>query len=248
MLKVNIITGTYNSESFIQDCITSVFEQDYEHLDQIIIDGASTDDTLKKIESTPNRVSLLISEPDTGIYNAMNKGLMKATGDILGILNSDDFYNSKTVISQVVDAFENTNADCVFGDLFYVNREDTAKVIRKWVTGPYTAKAFQKGWHPAHPSFFVKKEVYEKFGYFDENLSLAADFELMLRFIEKYKIKWSYIDQPLVRMRLGGETSKSLKNVIRGNKECLQAFDKNKIDVSRLYPIRRLAPKLKQFF
>ncbi|KPM30363.1 Glycosyl transferase family 2 [Croceitalea dokdonensis DOKDO 023] len=226
----------------------SVYRQDYQHIDHLIIDGASTDHTIAEINSIPNRVANIVSEKDKGIYNAMNKGLQLADGEIIGILNSDDFYNSEDVISKVVAAFETTNADCVFGDLYYVNQEDTTKIVRKWVTGPYTKNAFRKGWHPAHPSFFVKKEIYERFGYFDEELQLAADFELMLRFLEKHRIAWSYIEKPLVRMRLGGATSNGITNMIEGNKECIKAFKKNKIPINPLYTVRRLVPKLKQFF
>lgn len=246
-MKVSIVTGTFNSEKYIEDCVASINNQDFKNIEHVIIDGASNDQTVEIIKSIPNRVEVLISEPDEGIYNAMNKGLKNCSGDILGILNSDDFYNANNVISTVVEEFEKTQADCVFGDLFYVEAENPDNIVRKWVTGPYKNNSFKTGWHPPHPSFFVKKEVYQKFGYFDEELSLAADFELMLRFIEKHKLKTSYIPQVMVRMRLGGATSKSLKNIIRGNKECLKAFKKNDISPSILYPIIRLTPKLKQF-
>lgn len=247
MVKVGIVTGTYNSEKYISDCISSVNNQDYPEISHIIIDGASKDETIKRINATPNRVTKIISESDDGIYNAMNKGLLNSDGDILGILNSDDFYNTNLVITNVVKAFENSNADCVFGDLFYVNAENPEKIIRKWVTGKYQKNGFRKGWHPAHPSFFVKRDVYEKYGYFDEELSLAADFEIMLRFIERHKLKTYYIAEPLVRMRLGGATSKNLKNVIEGNKQCIKAFKKNNMKVPPFYPLVRLIPKLKQF-
>lgn len=246
-LSVGIVTGTYNSETYISDCINSVNNQDYPDISHVIIDGASTDNTLDIINSTPNRVTKMISEPDNGIYDAMNKGLKNSESDILGILNSDDFYNGNDVISQVVEAFTKSNADCVYGDLYYVNAENPEKVVRKWVTGAYRKNAFRRGWHPAHPSFFVKREVYEEFGYFDEEFTLAADFELMLRFIELHGLKSHYIPQPLVRMRLGGATSKNLKNIIEGNRQCIRAFKKNKMSVPIAYSAIRLLPKLKQF-
>ena len=246
-MKVSIVTGTYNSEAYIKDCVSSIQNQDYSDIEHIIIDGASKDNTVAIIENMPNRVSKLISEPDGGIYNAMNKGLRLCEGEIVGILNSDDFYNTNQVISNIVDAFQKTDADCVFGDLYYVNAENPEKIVRKWVTGNYSKNSFRKGWHPAHPSFFVKSDVYKKYGYFDEELSLAADFEIMLRFIERHGLKTHYIAEPLVRMRLGGATSKNLKNVIKGNKECIRAFEKNDMSAPLLYSIRRLAPKLKQF-
>ncbi|MEL6485297.1 MAG: glycosyltransferase family 2 protein [Bacteroidota bacterium] len=245
-MKVSIITGTYNSAQYISDCVASIQRQDYKDLEHIIIDGASKDDTVKIIKSIPNRVTDLVSEPDGGIYNAMNKGLKRATGDILGILNSDDFYNSDSVISEVVEAFKKHDADCVFGDLYYVKAEDTDSIVRKWITGPYKTNGFRRGWHPAHPSFFVKRDVYEKYGYFDESLRLAADFELMLRFIERHGLKSHYIPKPMVRMRLGGATSKNLKNVIEGNKQCIQAFKNNDMKPPFMYSLVRLVPKLKQ--
>ena len=196
----------------------------------------------------PNRVTKLISEKDEGIYDAMNKGLQMAEGEIVGILNSDDFYNSNEVISMVADTFKDLTIDCVFGDLVYVDQINTDKVVRNWVTGPYSENAFTKGWHPAHPSFFVRNSVYKKYGYFDLKFGLAADFELMLRFLEKNKLKGKYIPLPMVRMRLGGATNKSIKNILQGNKECVEAFKANDLKVSAFYPLYRLLPKLKQFF
>jgi len=244
---VSIVTGTYNSAKFVGDCVGSVNNQTYENIEHIIIDGASKDDTVSIIKNSPNKVTKLVSEKDDGIYDAMNKGLKLATGDILGILNSDDFYNNDDVISKVVAAFANPSVDCVYGDLLYVDQDDTGNVVRKWITGPYKEGCFQKGWHPAHPSFFVRRSVYEKYGYFNLSLDLAADFELMLRFMEKYKINGTYLPYPMVRMRLGGATNKSIKNIIQGNKECIASFKMNEIPVSRFYPMVRLLPKLKQF-
>lgn len=247
-LKVSIVTGTYNSAEFIQDCVTSINNQDYKNIEHLIIDGASKDDTLKIIERTPNRVKKIISEPDNGIYNAMNKGIALTTGDIVGILNSDDFYDADDIISKVVEKFENDDIDFVYGNLYYVLQDDPDVIKRKWVTGPYEKKkGFRRGWHPAHPTFFVKKELYEKYGAFDESFKIAADFELMLRFIEKYQAKGAYLNEPMVRMRLGGESNKSLENMYKGNKDCIRAFKKNGLSVSSLYPIMRLVPKLKQF-
>ncbi|WP_299435379.1 glycosyltransferase family 2 protein [uncultured Maribacter sp.] len=248
-MKVSIVTGTYNSEKYIKDCVNSVHTQTYQNIEHIIIDGASKDNTVSEIKSIPNRITKIISEADNGIYDAMNKGLKNATGEILGILNSDDFYNSTEVIDMIVKTFKETNVDCVFGDLYYVLQNDPKTIKRKWITGAYNQKkGFKTGWHPAHPTFFVKKEIYEKFGYFDLEYGLAADFELMLRFLEKHQIKSSYINFPMVRMRLGGATNKSLKNIYQGNKECIKAFKKNEIPVNFMYSVYRLVPKLKQFF
>ncbi|MEH6679306.1 MAG: glycosyltransferase family 2 protein [Sediminicola sp.] len=248
-MKVSIVTGTYNSEKYIADCVGSIHDQTYPHIEHIIIDGASKDGTVQRIKETPNRVAKLVSEPDKGIYDAMNKGLKMATGDIVGILNSDDFYNSNEVIAMVVDAFQRNAADCVYGNLYYVDQQRPEIIKRTWTTGAYDPKkGFRTGWHPAHPSFFVKREVYEKYGYFDEEFKLAADFELMLRFLERHKLPATYIDFPMVRMRLGGATNKSWKNIVQGNKECIRAFGKNDLPIPSFYTLHRLLPKLKQYF
>lgn len=246
-MKISIITATYNSSETIEDCITSVNNQTYSDIEQIIIDGASKDNTVDIITSLPNRVSKIISEADKGIYDAMNKGINLATGDIIGILNSDDLYYSNDIISKIVESFQTTDIDCIFGDLFYVNPDNTNKIVRKWSTGSYKQNGFIKGWHPAHPTFFVRKEVYEKYGCFDLNFKLAADFELMLRFLEKNKLNSKYLKLPMVRMRLGGATSGSFKNIIKQNLECLKAFKNNGIRVSLFYPLVRVIPKLFQF-
>jgi glycosyltransferase involved in cell wall biosynthesis len=247
-MKVSIVTGTYNSAEFVKSCIESVNSQDYPDIEHIIIDGASKDNTVQIIKDSPNRVVKIVSEPDKGIYDAMNKGLKLATGDIVAILNSDDFYNSNQVISTVVKLFKEKNLDCLYGNLFYVNQNNPDIVVRNWSTGEYNLKkGFKNGWHPAHPTFFVANKVYHSFGYFNLDFRIAADFELMLRFIEKHKVKSDYLNQPIVRMRLGGESNKSLKNIMRGNKECIKAFKVNNLPVSLFYPFLRLVPKLKQF-
>ncbi|MDE3743515.1 glycosyltransferase family 2 protein [Maribacter polysaccharolyticus] len=248
-MKVSIITGTYNSEKYIGDCLSSIFMQDYPDIEHIIIDGSSKDRTLKVIKNTKNRVSKVISEPDEGIYDAMNKGIRLAQGEIIGILNSDDFYNSNSVISTVVKAFKESQADCIYGNLYYVKPDDPSVVVRKWVTGPYNEKyGFRWGWHPAHPSFFVRKDVYEKYGCFQTDHKISADFELMLRFIERFKVKTSYLEYPMVRMRLGGESSSGLKSHFIGNKECYRAFKRNNIPIPWFYPIVRVGSKLNQYF
>lgn len=247
-MNISIITATYNSEYTVQDCINSINRQSYKNIEQIFIDGASKDNTLDKIKSTSTRINKIISEPDKGIYDAMNKGIQNATGDIIGILNSDDLYANYTILEEIVAEFETKNVDCVHADLYYVDKTDTNKIIRHWKSSEFQKGAFQKGWHPAHPTFFVKKEVYEKYGLFNLDFKLAADFELMLRFLEKYNISSSHIKKPIVRMRLGGATSKNIQNIIKQNFECYNAFKENNIKVSPLYPIFRLVPKIKQFF
>ena len=247
-MKLSIITATYNSSLTIRDCINSVTAQTYPDIEQIIIDGASTDNTVAIIKSTPNRVKNIISEPDCGIYDAMNKGLLIAHGEVIGILNSDDLYFDSSTIDMVMNLFMQTNVDCVYGDLYYVDKDNTDKIVRNWKTDEFTSGAFYKGWHPAHPSIFLRRKVYELYGNFDLSFKIAADFEFMLRVMERYNISSIYLPKPLVRMRLGGKSNKSFKNIYLQNIECFKAFKKNGLNVSLLYPLYRLIPKLKQFY
>jgi len=247
-MLISIITATYNSARTIATCLKSVNDQTYKEIEHINIDGASVDDTLKIINSLPCRVSKVISEPDKGIYDAMNKGIAVSSGEVIAILNSDDLYIDETAIETVMKVFISTNVDCVFADLLYVDKNNTNKIIRRWRTGIYKPGSFNKGWHPAHPTFFLRKKVYDDYGFFDLSYKLAADFELMLRMFEKYKISSIYLPLPLVKMRLGGATNKSLINIYNQNIECIRAFKKNRIQISILYPVYRLIPKLKQYF
>ena len=247
-MKISIISATFNSAEYISDCISSINNQTHKDIEHIIIDGASKDNTLEIAQGIPNRIAKIISEPDLGIYDAMNKGINLATGDIIGILNSDDLYTDNKVIKRIEKLFEATSSDCVYADLYYVKKENTNQIVRHWRTSDYIAGSFKKGWSPAHPTFFVKREVYEKYGVFNLDFNLAADFELMLRFLEGHKITSSYLSSTIVRMRLGGATSKNIINSIKQNIECYNAFKVNGLKVSPLYPFYRLLPKLKQFF
>lgn len=248
-MKVSIITVTYNSSDTIADCVKSVAAQTYPDIEHIIIDGASTDNTTEIVRSLPNRVKRIVSEPDTGIYDAMNKGIKLAMGEVIGILNSDDLYENNTVIEMIANSFNNDEeVEAIHADLFYVKKDDTNKIVRYWKTKEFYTGAFAKGWHPAHPTLFVRKEMYENYGVFDLNFKLAADFELMLRFFERYKINSKYLPEPIIRMRLGGATSKNMKNIINQNIECYKAFKTNNLSSSVFYPIYRLMPKLKQYF
>ena len=230
-MKVSIVTPTYNSAKTIVDTILSVNKQDYTHIEHIIIDGGSKDNTLELIRNTPNRVKKIISEPDKGIYDAMNKGVALATGDIVGILNSDDFYNSNDVIAKVVKTFQEGEYEGVYGDLEYVDARNTNRVVRYWESKAYKEGLFKKGWHPAHPTFFVKKEVYDKYGNFNLKYKIGADYEIMLRFIEKNRIKVAYIPETLVKMRVGGASNQSIKNIIKANIECYNAWKDNGLSI-----------------
>jgi len=249
-MKISIITVSYNSSRTIRDTIESLLIQTYKNIEYIIVDGLSTDNTvniIKEYESQFNEMLRWVSEKDNGLYDAMNKGFRMATGDVIGIINSDDLFSDSQAIEKVVNCFKtNDPVDCVFADLYYVAQNDISKIVRYWQTGKKSS--FAKGWHPAHPTLYVKKKVYDRYGLFDLNYKLAADFELMLRLVEKDKISMVYLPEPLVKMRLGGVTSKNLTNIRKGNIECIHAFKKNGIKVSWLYPFYRLLPKLKQYF
>ena len=249
-MKISLITVTFNSGGTLRDTIQSVLSQTYPEIEYIIVDGLSEDSTIDIIkEYVPLFQGRLkwISEKDNGLYDAMNKGFKMATGEIVGIINSDDLLTESGVIGKVIDCFEgHKDIDCVYADLYYVSQYDTSKIVRHWITGKQ--RSFSKGWHPAHPTFYVKREIYSKYGLFDLDFKFAADFELMLRLVEKEHIRLFYLPEPLVRMRLGGTTSKNLTNIRKGNIECLNAFRKNGIPVSVLYPFYRLLPKLKQSF
>jgi glycosyltransferase len=247
-MKISIITAVYNSFNFIDNCLQSIVKQTYNDIEHIVIDGGSTDGTLDVINKYRDNIATLISEPDNGIYDAMNKGIKLARGEIIGILNSDDFYVNDTIIEKVVDTFKKYNVDSCYGDLIYVDKNDTNKVIRYWKSSQYKYGSFKYGWHPPHPTFFVKKEVYDKYGAFDTNFEISADFELMLRFLEKYRITTIYLPEPIIKMRFGGVSNKNLKNIIIGNINCYRAFKKNSLTVPLFYFFYRLFPKAKQFF
>ena len=226
-MKISIITVVRNNAKTIKDAIESVLCQTYEDIEYIVVDGASTDGTVDIIKSYGNKISKLISEPDKGLYDAMNKGIKLAKGDVVGILNSDDFYKSNDVLETVANEFLKNDIDCVYGDLEYVSANDTSKVIRYWKSKEFKEGLFQRGWHPAHPTFFVKRKFYEKYGVFDLNFKIASDYELMLRFIEKYKLIPLYVNKTFVKMRVGGKSNQSLLNILKANFESYRAWKVN---------------------
>jgi len=185
-MKISIITVCYNSADTIADTIASVASQQYKDKEHIIVDGASRDSTMDIVKSAGS-ITRYISEPDKGIYDGMNKGLKLATGDVIGLLNADDFYADDTVLTQVAEAFKKPNIQACFANLVYVDQHDTSRVVRYWKSRPYQQGLFKSGWMPAHPTFFVRKEVYEQYGLFDLSYKIAADFELLFRFIEQKK-------------------------------------------------------------
>lgn len=245
--KISIITVCYNSEKTIEDTILSVINQTYKNLEYIVIDGKSTDNTLAIINKYKENISLIVSEKDNGIYDAINKGINLATGDIVGNLNSDDFYTDNHVIEDVVNQLQHTKSDGLYADLYYVDGKNINKITRHWKSNEYKKGMFLKGWMPPHPTFFVKKEVYQKYGKFNLEFTSAADYEIMLRFIHKHKISLTYLPRVIVKMRVGGISNASLKNRIRANREDKKAWLVNNLKPHPFTLVLKPLSKIKQF-
>jgi glycosyltransferase involved in cell wall biosynthesis len=228
-LKISIITVSYNSEKTIKITLNSVKDQTYKKIEHIIIDGNSADKTVL-IAKQYSHINKIISKPDDGIYDAMNKGLKIATGDIICFLNSDDFYASNNVLSSVNKIFrDNPTLDACYSDLIYVDSLNTSKIIRYWKSGNFNFGSFAKGWHPPHPTFFVKSSVYKRYGCFDTKFKIASDAELMMRFLEVKKIKVKYIPKIWIKFRVGGVSNRNLINIFKQNIEVLNALKKHKL-------------------
>ena len=247
-MKISIITPSLNSVDIIEGAIKSVLSQNYPNIEYIIIDGGSTDGTVEVINKYKNKINKFVSEPDRGVYDGMNKGIKLATGDIVGILNSDDVYADDKVIERVVAEMTKKNVDVCWGNLVYVGAKNIDKVIRYWKSSGYKEGKFKKGWMPPHPTFFVKKWVYDKYGLFNLDFPISADYELMLRFLERHKIKSCYIPQILVKMRIGGQSNKSIKNIIKGNIECYRAWKINGLKANPLIFFFKPLSKVTQYF
>jgi len=226
MLKVSIITATYNSASTIRDTMNCIRQQDYPDIEHIIIDGLSNDETLNIVNTFPH-VAKIVSEKDAGIYDAMNKGISLANGEIIGILNSDDVYIDNQVISTVASVFEDEKVDLCYADLQYVQYQNINKVVRTWKSGNFSKRSFYLGWMPPHPTVFIRRSIYEKVGLFNTTLKSAADYEMMLRVLLKNKIPAHYIPRVLVKMSTGGVSNASVWNRIKANREDRLAWKLN---------------------
>ncbi len=232
-MKISIITVCFNSEKTIKDTLISVSNQKNVDVEHVLIDGASKDGTLDIIKNH-HKVSKLISEPDNGIYDAMNKGINLATGEIIGTLNADDFYYDDNVLKEVKEVFLDPSIEACYGDLVYIKQDDISQTVRFWKSNDYKNGLFKSGWMPAHPTFFVRKNVYERLGGFKLDYKIAADFELLFKFIEQNKIKTKYIPKVMVKMRLGGTTNKSFKNIWVQNREIVNTLQSYYPDFSLL--------------
>jgi glycosyltransferase involved in cell wall biosynthesis len=247
--KISIITVVYNNKATIKHAIESVLSQSYKNLEFIIIDGKSTDGTFEILSEYSSKNIIIISEKDSGIYDAMNKGLKLATGDVLGILNSDDLYPNNSILSEVMSHFNNdSNLDILYGDLVYVKYNNISNIVRTWTSKPYYFKFFENGNVPPHPSLFLSARVYYQVGYFNLKYTLASDYEFMLRIFKSYNFKTMYIPIVLVYMRLGGATNNSFKNVYQGNMEILNSWKENGFKIPLLFIPKRIFKRLIQFF
>ena len=226
----------------------SVLEQTYKDIEYIVIDGASTDSTISILQEYSDRITTIVSEKDKGIYDALNKGIQRATGDVVGLLHSDDIFAGPEVVAKYVKAFATPQTDAVYADLHYVDRNNTSKIIRNWKSGQYKAGMFVSGWMPPHPTFFVRRSVYLKYGLFNLELRSAADYELMLRFIHRHKINLVYLPEVTVKMRVGGKSNVSLANRLKANMEDRKAWKMN--DLRPAFYTLYLKPlrKIFQFF
>ena len=248
-MKVSIITATYNSSHVIKVCLDSILSQDYKNIECLVIDGKSTDKTIEIVLKKKLKHSSIniVSEPDKGIYDALNKGTQIAKGDIIGFVHSDDFLASPQIISEIVEKIIKENLDGVYGDLYYVNKNNTNKIIRKWKSCEFIYDSLKKGWMPAHPTFFLKKSVYEKHGLFNLNYSISADYDFMTRVLSDKSLKFGYLPKVITKMRVGGESNRSLKNIFLKINEDYMIIKRNNIG-NFLTLIRKNTSKFKQFF
>jgi glycosyltransferase involved in cell wall biosynthesis len=228
-MKVSLLTVTFNSAATIADSISSVRSQDYPDIEYIIVDGNSKDGTLDIIRASKSDIDKWISEPDAGIYDAMNKAVKMASGEVVGILNSDDFYADQTIISQVMTVFEDQSIDAVFGDLVFVDPNNLSKVVRTYSSSRWNPKKFAWGFMPAHPTFFVRRKYYEQFGLFKTDYKISADYELLIRFLYVHRLKYKYLPLKMVIMRKGGVSSRNLMSNVVLNSEIIRGCRENGI-------------------
>ncbi len=244
-MKISIITPVFNDVR-VGRALDSILSQRHEHdLELIVVDAASTDGTMEVLERYRDSITTLISEPDNGIYDGMNKGIRHATGDVVGILNADDRYSDETVLRDVAEAFADDAADACYGNLVYVNHND--EIVRYWKTGDAGLSKWYRGWMPPHPTFFVRRRIYDEYGGFNLEFPIAADYELMLRLFVRQRISVRYLDRVLVRMALGGASNGSISNIIKANSEVARAWRSNGLRGGFLVPLLKPASKIFQY-
>jgi len=247
-MKVSIVTVCLNSGPALEETIISVLQQDYAHIEYIIVDGGSTDGTNEILRKYGRRISKIVSEPDSGTYDAMNKGIKISSGEVVGFLNAGDFYAANDAVSSIAACIEQRDVDAVYADLEYVAEHNCAKTVRSWRSESYREGLFEAGWQPPHPTFFVRRHLFDDYGGFDLDYHISADYEIMLRLVKKYGVRSCHIPRALVKMRTGGKSNRSVLQIIRANIECYQAWQKNGLKISPLIMLRKPASKLIQYF
>lgn len=247
-MKVSIITVVFNGERYLEECIKSVLDQDYKNIEYLIIDGGSTDSTISIIEEFKNEIHYFVSETDRGMYDALNKGVKAATGEIVGILNADDLLASKDVISSIVNVFEQNKSDGVYGNLNYIDASPSKKILRKWVSKQFVNTDISFGWMPAHPTLYLKKDLFNRFGNYSLDFGTAADYELMVRFLYVNRINAYFLNKLLVNMRIGGMSNSSLKQRYLAFINDYRAVKANKLPYPLTTVLLKKISKLQQFF
>ena len=248
-MKISIITVCYNSEATLRDTIESVLAQTYPDIEYIIVDGASRDGTMAIVAEYRDRIATVVSEPDMGIYDAMNKGIKLATGDIIGILNSDDFYENTKVVGDVVSQFVSfPDSDLVFGNVVFVAPHNLDKIVRYYRSDHFMSWKLRFGWMPAHPATFIKRHAYYRVGSYSLEFKISSDYEMFVRLLLVNKLSFSRINKVLVRMRTGGVSTAGIRSRLLLNKEIVQACRKNGIYTNLLFVLSKLPFKLLEMF
>jgi glycosyltransferase len=227
-MRISLITATYNNSETVLDTLSSVAEQTHRDIEYLVIDGASTDGTLDILRAHRSQIDVLVSEPDRGIYDALNKALSRASGEVVGFLHADDVFADEEVLSAISKRFSGNGIDAAYGDLVYVDNHRPARIVRYWNAGTFSPTKLAWGWMPPHPTFYVRRSVYERLGAFDTSFRIAADYDCMLRFLG-HGISVAYIPRVLVKMRLGGASNKSIGNMLRKSREDYRALRTNDI-------------------
>jgi glycosyltransferase involved in cell wall biosynthesis len=246
-LKISVITAVYNNRETVADALESALGQTHGEIELVVVDGGSTDGTLQVLNSFGDRLAVLVSESDRGIYDALNKGLRLATGEVVGFLHSDDIYADAQVLERVAAEFANPDVEAVYGDLVYVRKNSPDQVVRYWKSGMFDARKLRRGWMPPHPTLYVRRSVYERLGNFDTDYRIAADYDFMLRLLGQSGVQPVYIPEVLVKMRLGGASNRTFGNLLRKSREDYRALKANRIGGFWALTWKNLS-KLPQFF
>ena len=248
-LKITVITAVYNRADTVTEAIRSVHKQTYPDVEHVVIDGASSDGTLAIMQNLAHDLTdfILVSEPDKGIYDALNKGMNRSTGDIIGLMHSDDFFADERVLESVAKAFADDEVDAVYGDLMYVSKDNPSRVIRHWRAGEFCPSSLKRGWMPPHPTLFVRRRVIEKWGGYDTRYRIAADYDCILRYFVQRRFRAVYIPRVLVKMRMGGESNRSLSRIWLKTTEDYKALRSNSVGGFSALLLKNLG-KVSQFF